>query len=169
VRVRSLFRFLCAASLLLAPSTTIAGDRSQKADRVVVNKSSREMTLWSEGEVLRTYKVALGGNPVGHKREEGDQRTPEGSYTIDYRNPESRFHLSLHISYPNEADRKAAQERGVSPGGDIFIHGLGSVFGYLKALHTQHDWTDGCIAVTNQEIEEIWELVSNGTPIRINP
>lgn len=136
---------------------------------MIVEKGDRKLKLYSGGEVVRQYRVALGSDPDGHKQQEGDGRTPEGEYTIDYRNPQSRFFLSLHISYPNAADRESARKRGVSPGGDIFIHGLGPEFSFLGKLHLLHDWTDGCVAVTNQEIQEIWDLVPNGTTIRLVP
>lgn len=134
-----------------------------RVDRIVVNKSRREMLLLSGEAVLRTYRVALGPNPEGHKQREGDGRTPEGKYRIDRRNPRSRYHLSLHVSYPNDADIERARGRGVSPGGDIMIHGL------KDGKHRDSDWTQGCIAVTNSEMDEIWNLVADGTPIEINP
>jgi murein L,D-transpeptidase YafK len=112
--------------------------------------------------VLKTYRIVLGDAPVGHKTQQGDERTPEGRYRITFRNDKSRFHLSLRVSYPNEADRAQARRRGVDPGGDIMIHG-GTPPGYRR------DWTDGCIAVTNDEMEEVWRLVPVGTPIRIDP
>ena len=127
------------------------------------------MQLLRNGRVLRTYLIALGGNPVGHKQREGDRRTPEGRYTISARNPKSSYHLSLRISYPNEADREHALKIGASPGGDIMIHGLPNNLPKLGAAHREYDWTDGCIAVTNEEIEEIWSLVPDGTPIQIEP
>lgn len=134
-----------------------------RADRIVVHKGRREMLLLRGNAILRTYRIALGRDPTGHKQREGDGRTPEGDYLIDRRNPRSRYHLGLHISYPNEADRARAAEAGVDPGGDIMIHGL-------KPDHPcRGDWTHGCIAVTNAEMEEIWSLVPDGTPIRIEP
>ena len=135
-----------------------------RADLVLVNKKKREMVLLRGESVLRTYRIALGREPVGPKREEGDGRTPEGRYTIDWRNEKSRYHLSLHISYPDEADSARAQSRGLDPGGDIMIHGLKP-----GVDHPASDWTQGCIAVTNMEIEEIWELVADGTPVEILP
>ena len=140
-----------------------------KADQVIVSKAARTMTLMSKGKALKTYTVALGRNPKGHKQQQGDQRTPEGRYLIDYRNPKSRYYLSLHITYPDKQDRKAARKRGVSPGGDIMIHGLPNGMGWLGPAHSKYDWTDGCIAVTNQEMDEIWRAVPNGTPIEIKP
>lgn len=135
---------------------------SQRADGIVVHKAQRRLELWRGDQVLRTYRIGLGDAPVGHKRQQGDERTPEGDYVINGRNPNSRFHLSLRISYPDEVDRRSARARGVDPGGDIMIHG-GSSSGW------PYDWTDGCIAVTDSEIEEIWSLVATGTRIRILP
>jgi murein L,D-transpeptidase YafK len=113
--------------------------------------------------------VALGGDPVGPKTRLGDHKTPEGLYAIVGRNDKSEFHRSLRLSYPNEKDRSRARKQKVSPGGDIMIHGLPNGYGAVGAAHALHDWTDGCIAVTNQEIEEIWAAVPDGTPVQINP
>jgi len=134
-----------------------------RVNRVVVNKGRREMLLLSGESVVRTYRIALGRDPLGHKQQEGDGRTPEGIYTIDRRNPKSKYHLSLHISYPNEADCARAVLAGVPPGGDIMIHGL------KPGVSHPDDWTEGCIAVTDSEMDDIWELVADGTPIEINP
>src|SRR5215831_2722230 len=133
-----------------------------RVDQVVVNKSRREMLLLRGNSILRSYRIALGRDPAGHKQREGDGRTPEGSYLIDRRNPKSRYHLALHISYPNAEDRERASRQGVDPGGDIMIHGLKD--GELR----EGDWTQGCIAVTDVEMDEIWNLVPDGTPIHIN-
>jgi murein L,D-transpeptidase YafK len=138
-----------------------------RADAIVVHKSERVLELLSGGNVLKRYSVALGGNPVGAKAEEGDSKTPEGSYIIDYRKPDSSFHLALHISYPNEQEKLAAASRGVSPGGLIMIHGIRNGLGFVGRLHLLADWTNGCIAVTNKEIEEISKAVLDGTPIEI--
>jgi murein L,D-transpeptidase YafK len=154
--------------LLLIGMLAVEG-RAAKADQVIVTKSARTLTLLSQGKVLRTYKVALGGTPVGAKEQEGDHRTPEGHYILDRRNPKSRFYKSIHVSYPNDQDKKRAPESGVTPGGDIMVHGLPNGFGWLGATHRNMDWTDGCIAVTNAEMDEIWELVADGTPIEIRP
>ncbi|MGC2743411.1 MAG: L,D-transpeptidase family protein [Candidatus Angelobacter sp.] len=140
-----------------------------QADKIIILKSARSMTLFSGGKVLKTYKVALGSVPVGPKRVEGDHKTPEGDYIIDAKNPHSQFHLSLHISYPSAADRQTARSMGQRPGGAIMIHGLARPFAYLGPLHRQIDWTDGCIAVTNAEIEEIWKLVPVGTRVEVRP
>jgi murein L,D-transpeptidase YafK len=132
-----------------------------RADLVVVSKKKREMVLLRGESVLRTYRIALGRAPVGPKREEGDGRTPEGRYIIDYRNARSQYHLSLHISYPDAADVARAREAGVDPGGDIMIHGL------RDGVRREGDWTQGCIAVTDEEMDEIWGLVGEGTAIWI--
>lgn len=140
-----------------------------KADKVLVIKSKRVLMLLSRGDIIRTYKVALGKQPTGRKMRAGDKRTPEGTYILDSRNADSRFHLALHISYPNESDVLSAHKRGVTPGGDIMIHGLPADLARVGKLHRLSDWTNGCIAVTNPEIEEIWRLVPDGTPIEIKP
>jgi len=140
-----------------------------QADKIIVLKSARSMTLLSGGKALKTYKVALGSVPVGPKQVEGDHKTPEGDYIIDAKNQHSQFHLSLHISYPSAADQQRARNLGARPGGAIMIHGLAAPFAYLGPLHRQTDWTDGCVAVTNAEIEEIWKLVPVGTRVEIRP
>jgi len=138
-------------------------------DRILIEKSTRRLMLISKGEVLKSYKIALGGNPIGPKERKGDNKTPEGTYVIDARNRDSRFHLSLRISYPNERDKKRAKELGVSPGGDIMIHGVKNGFSSVGDAHTGVDWTKGCIAVTDQEIEEIDKLAPSGTIVEIRP
>lgn len=141
----------------------------QPADRIVIEKSVRKLALLRGSVIIRTYKIALGGQPVGRKECRGDNRTPEGNYIIDARNKRSQFHRSLHVSYPNPIDRANARKRGCNPGGDIYIHGLPNGFDPIANAYTVHDWTLGCIAVTNQEIEEIWLLVPDGTPVEIKP
>lgn len=142
----------------------------QQADAIQVNKGERRLTLLRDGVVIGTYRIALGGNgDGGHKTREGDQKTPEGAYIIDWRNPRSMAHLSLHVSYPNAADQSAADAAGHSPGGNIMIHGLPNGWGWLAPVHHLWDWTDGCIGVTNAEMREIWSKVPNGTPISILP
>lgn len=155
--------------VLLAGAALCVHADGGKADRIVIDKSERLLTLMRNDEPLRHYTVALGGAPKGAKRFEGDQRTPEGLYRIDQRNANSNFHLALRISYPNEADRVRALEAGLDPGGQIMIHGLKNGQGWLGERHRGGDWTDGCIAVTNAEIEEIWSLVDLGTPVEIRP
>jgi tetratricopeptide (TPR) repeat protein len=143
--------------------------RTEPADKVLIEKKERRLTLVSKGEVIKTYKIALGGDPVGPKVMQGDNKTPEGVYIIDSRNNNSEYHLSLHISYPNEIDKKRARELGVSPGGDIMIHGIKNGLGWVGASHAELDWTKGCIAVTDKEMEEIYRLVPNGTIVVIMP
>ena len=143
--------------------------RTEPADKVLIEKKERRLTLLSKGEVIKTYKIALGANPVGPKERLGDNKTPEGTYSIDLRNGNSGFHLALHISYPNEKDIMRAKQLGVSPGGDIMIHGLKNGFSLVGAAHAEVDWTNGCIAVTNQEMEEIYKFVPNGTTVEIRP
>lgn len=139
------------------------------ADRILIEKRQRRLMLISKGEVLKTYKIALGGNPTGPKERQGDNKTPEGTYFIDSRNKDSNYHLSLHISYPNERDKKRANELGVSPGGNIMIHGIKNDLSWVGDFHSESDWTKGCIAVTDQEIEEIGKLAQNGTIVEIRP
>ncbi len=160
-------RIVAAALGLLA--MTLSAYAGDSVDLVVVEKSQRKMVLLSNGTEIRTYDIALGGNARGHKMQQGDRRTPEGRYVIDYRNPKSRYHLSLHISYPNAQDRARARRRGLNPGGMIMIHGSPNHWQRAEALLKGVDWTNGCIAVTNAEIEEIWSLVEDGTPIEIKP
>jgi murein L,D-transpeptidase YafK len=137
------------------------------ADNVIVLKGERKLLLMKDGEVLKAYSVSLGGNPVGPKIREGDRRTPEGTYVLDAHNANSQFHRSIHISYPNSTDLARARRMGVSPGGNLFIHGLPN--DYRGPTEKLGDWTHGCIAVTNIEIDEIWRAVVNGTPIEIKP
>lgn len=138
-------------------------------DRVLVLKKARTLELLSQGKVIKTYRVALGGVPVGPKAQQGDHKTPEGVYVLDSRNAHSQFHKSIHISYPNARDRAVARRNGVSPGGDVFVHGLPNGYGWIGTGHRARDWTDGCIAVTDDEIDEIWLAVPDGTPIEIRP
>jgi murein L,D-transpeptidase YafK len=159
--------FLIAVILCIAFGSASAS--SPSAERVLILKSERTLQLLRDGKPFRTYKVALGSNPIGHKSREGDGRTPEGIYVIDYRNGRSQFHRALHISYPNAHDRESARQRRVRPGGMIMIHGLGKNWGFVGSAHRLKDWTLGCIAVTNEEIEEIWAMVPDGTPVEIRP
>jgi tetratricopeptide (TPR) repeat protein len=143
--------------------------RNGSADKIVIEKKSRRLMLISKGEVLKTYKIALGGNPIGPKEMQGDNKTPEGTYFIDSRNNDSHYHLSLHISYPNEKDKKRAKELGVAPGGNIMIHGIKKGLSWVGKAQAEVDWTKGCIAVTDEEIEEICKLAPNGTIVEIRP
>ncbi len=143
--------------------------RKGSADRILIEKKVRRLTLISKGEMLKTYRIALGGNPNGPKERQGDGKTPEGTYAIDSRNTDSHYHLSLHISYPNERDKKRARELGVAPGGNIMIHGIKKGFSWVGEAQAEVDWTKGCIAVTDDEIEEIERLAPNGTVVEIRP
>ena len=153
--------------LLLAGAAAAEGPTLPTADYVLVDKSDRTLTLFAEGRPYRTIRgLQFGDQPRGHKQSQGDERTPEGRYTIDYANPQSSYWLSLHISYPNAADSAYAAAHGRSPGGAIFIHGQPN---WLPAGRLPGDWTDGCIALSNAEIELLWETVPDGTPIDIQP
>ncbi len=159
-----LIAFLCAAVLLAGCSSSkFRAYDGPQVTRVVVFKEQRMMHLFHHNQILSSYEFELGFAPSGDKSIEGDGRTPEGAYFIDRRNPNSDFHLSLGISYPNEFDIARAEQLGVSPGGDIFIHGT------PKKLRRNDDWTWGCIAVSNREMEEIYAMVQDGTPIDIFP
>jgi murein L,D-transpeptidase YafK len=144
-------------------------DKPLHADKVVVVKKERTLKLLNHGIVIKTYKIALGADPVGPKTRQGDHKTPEGIYVLDSRNAHSKFHKAIHISYPGPRDSAAAKQNGVSPGGDVFVHGLPNGYAWVGAAHRAKDWTDGCIALTNQEIDEIWVAVADGTPIEIRP
>jgi len=169
---RFFIAFLAAGTILGGLGscrTPMPRSAPQAVDAVLVEKAARRLTLLSGGSPVRTYAIALGSQPVGPKTQKGDDRTPEGTYLIDGRNYNSVYHLSLHISYPNAADRVRAAALAVDPGGDIMIHGLPNGSGWVGAAHRERDWTHGCIAVTDSEIEEIVRLVPVGTPVQIRP
>jgi murein L,D-transpeptidase YafK len=142
---------------------------SVTADRVLVEKAERKLSILHHGKILKSYRIALGQNPTGAKEQEGDMKTPEGIYKIDSRNPNSDYHLALHISYPSEEDTVRAAARGVNAGFDIMIHGLPNGRGWIGPSHRATDWTAGCIAVTDDEIEELWRVVPDGTTVEIRP
>ena len=158
---------LVFALLLVAP--VYAGDDIQKADEVLVIKSEKRLYLIADGERFASFKVTFGGDPEGHKQEVGDQRTPEGHYTLGYKNINSRYYKSIRISYPNAQDRLNALQRGVDPGGDIMIHGQPNGWGWASPVMQIFSWTDGCVALTNANMDKIWESVEPGTPIEIRP
>lgn len=162
-------KIICTLILLICSFPAHVPGSIIQADKVVVIKKKRVLLLMKNGTVLKRYRVAIGRNPVGPKIRLGDGKTPEGEYVLDKRNPNSRFYRSIHISYPNAADIERAQVQGVSPGSAIMIHGLPRNYEDVGKLHTVTDWTRGCIAVTNTEIDEIWSLVADGTPIVIKP
>jgi murein L,D-transpeptidase YafK len=163
---------LSAAPAVRAPAesaaTTAAGPL-RLVDSIVVEKKARTLTLYADGKPMRTYLVALGATPVGDKVRAGDNRTPEGLFYIDARQPNSKYHLALHISYPNAVHRARAAAIGADPGGDIMIHGLPNGLGSAGAAHRRNDWTNGCVALTDEEIEQIWSVVPIGTPVEIKP
>ncbi|SRR6266568_4853132 len=141
----------------------------EKADSILILKKPHLLELLAQGRIIHTYKVALGQGGLAPKEREGDARTPEGHYVIDARYAQSHYHKALHVSYPNAEVRKRAAKLGVRPGGAIMIHGLPNGKGWLGPVHRQYDWTLGCVAVTDQEIDEIWNLVPVGTPVEIRP
>ena len=152
-----------------ASAPTPEPSAAQKADSVLILKKDHVLELLAAGKVIKTYKVALGRGGLAPKEREGDARTPEGHYLIDSRNADSHYHRALHVSYPNAEDRKHAARLGVTPGGAIMIHGLPNGMGWLRSTHRAYDWTLGCIAVTDEEIDEIWNLVQVGTAVEIRP
>jgi murein L,D-transpeptidase YafK len=163
---------ICLVAVAIAAAAHLNVDplpRDDVADRVLVEKSERRLTLLRNGKTLKTYSVALGRVPTGPKEYEGDQRTPEGVYRIDFHKPDSDYHLALHISYPEQHDIDRAAVQGLSAGSDIMIHGLPNGRWWLGRFHHRLDWTAGCIAVADFEIEEIYRAVPDGTPIELRP
>jgi len=156
-----------AVGVANAPQRRLAANAT--ADRVVVEKATRQLTLLKNGVKLKTYRIALGRQPVGDKVQQGDNRTPEGTFFVDRRNAKSQFHRALHLSYPDTPHIARAKALGVDPGGDIMVHGIRNGLGWIGSLHRTFDWTAGCIAVTNREIEEIWRAVPDRTPVEIRP
>jgi murein L,D-transpeptidase YafK len=158
-----------AVALLWAHRAVAPLPPGTRADLIVVEKSARRLLVYSHGSIVRSYAIALGYDPVGPKRREGDHRTPEGWYVIDAHNPNSAFHRSLHVSYPSARDAARAHAAGHAPGGDVMIHGSRNGLGWLGRLRRPADWTDGCIAVSDSEMDELYALVPDGTPIDIQP
>jgi len=150
-------------TILLWSSAAVA----ETADSVLVDKSDEKLYLLKDAAVIAEYSVSFGANPEGHKQQEGDERTPEGNYVLDYKNADSGFYKAIHISYPNDADKQSADARGVDPGGAIMIHGQRNWLGWLSFITQRFNWTDGCIAVTNSQMDEIWDSVPANTPIEI--
>ena len=159
---------LLLAMLLLLPAVPHAGE-FPVADKVIIEKAARQLHLLQKGKVFRTFKVALGIMPVGDKKQEGDFKTPEGNYLLDARNPNSEFFLSIHVSYPNLEDRREAAAQGVDPGGAIMIHGQPNEPTRSEAYYRTQDWTNGCIAVSNSDMIDIWLMTGENTPIEIKP
>jgi murein L,D-transpeptidase YafK len=157
------------AAFLLIFITVCNAFGVEKADRVVVLKSEKSINLYKGEHLLRIYPVVFGGNRVGHKQQEGDKRTPEGKYILDFKKADSAFYKAIHISYPNEQDIENAKKRGVSPGSSIMVHGQKNGFGWASFLTQYFNWTNGCIALSNKNMDSVWELVDTGTPIEIRP
>lgn len=156
-------------AILLTLTLEIPKADATEIDSIVVFKAQRLMLLIKDGAIVKSYRISLGKDPIGHKVKEGDKKTPEGLYYIESRKQDSRYYKALKISYPNETDRQRAERLNVSPGGLIMIHGLPKELEDVGRLHRRLDWTDGCIAVTNEEMDEIWNLVKENTPILIRP
>lgn len=166
MRTRMLITLIVAGLLAAAPALATNVER---ADRVVVRKSERTLYLMRGDAVLRSFKVALGLEPEGHKTREGDFRTPEGRYALIERNVDSDFFLSIRISYPNDADKRQARRRGHAPGGAIMIHGQPNDPTRSLEYYRRTDWTNGCIAVSNADMVDIWLMTARNTPIEILP
>jgi murein L,D-transpeptidase YafK len=161
--------FLCVLlGAMLFFSTPVAAQPA-KADLIVIHKGKRVMELWHEGETIARFRVALGFSPVGHKEFEGDGKTPEGVYTISLKNENSQFYRSMKLNYPNEADKEYARMHRQKPGGLIMIHGLPNDKTAEEVGHPRVDWTNGCIAVTDEEMDDIWEKVEAGTAVLVMP
>lgn len=158
-----------ATSISIPPPSVTSAASSSRVDYVVIQKSDHVMSLWKQGRIVKTYPIlAFGADPYGTKTREGDEKTPEGTYYIDDKHPSQKFQKFLKISYPNEKDKLQARKIGVSPGGNVGIHGdMGGISGFFQRMHK--NWTDGCIAVRNVDIEEIYEMVDVGTAIMIQP
>ena len=164
-----LLKRFCQILLLLLVHCTVQANDFPVADKVIIEKGDRKLHLIKDGESFRTFEIALGIRPVGDKESEGDFRTPEGRYLLDRRNPNSDFFLSIHISYPNRDDTRQARNKGLSPGGAIMIHGQPNTPTRSEAYYRTQDWTNGCIAVSNSDMIDIWLMTGDNTPIEILP
>jgi murein L,D-transpeptidase YafK len=162
-------RLIATLILALCLSVTASAADFPLADKVLVEKGKRQLHLLKNGVPFRTFKIALGLAPEGDKEREGDQKTPEGIYLLDARNPESDYFLSIHISYPNAADRAEARKLGVNPGSAIMIHGQPNNPTFSQAFYAREDWTNGCIAVSNSDMIDIWLMTPDSVPIEIVP
>ena len=154
--------------LLLILQTAYA-EGTQKADAVLVIKSEKRLYLMNDGKSFASFPVTFGREPKGHKQERGDERTPEGNYVLDSKNTNSQFYKSIHVSYPSAQDRANAQRRGVDPGGDIMVHGQPNGWEWATRVVQLFSWTDGCIALSNPNLDQVWAAVDPGTPIEIRP
>ena len=169
IKQRWLAAALLALSVGLLWQGSLQADEFPVADKVLIEKAARKLHLIKDGRAFKTFDIALGIRPVGDKDKEGDFKTPEGRYTLDMRNPDSDYFLSIHVSYPNSQDRREAQQSGVNPGGAIMIHGQPNVPSRSEAYYRSQDWTNGCIAVSNSDMIDIWLMTGENTPIEIRP
>ena len=168
-RIFSLSLFAALLMSFAASSTSVADNDFPVADMVVVEKEQRKLHLMRNGKPFRSFDIALGMYPIGDKRNEGDQKTPEGSYWLDMRNPDSDFFLSIHVSYPDATDRREARSEGLNPGGQIMIHGQPNNPTYSEAYYAKEDWTNGCIAISNSDMIDIWLMTPENVRIEIRP
>jgi murein L,D-transpeptidase YafK len=166
--MRKQLRILCLSLVLLVPSVMQASE-FPVADEVIIDKSDRKLHLLNKGEIFRTFKIALGISPTGDKKKEGDFKTPEGKYLLDIRNSNSDYFLSIHVSYPSAVDRREANQDGVAPGGAIMIHGQPNLPSHSETYYRTQDWTNGCIALSNSDMIDIWLMTGDNTPIEIRP
>jgi murein L,D-transpeptidase YafK len=170
VSVSSLARGVLVACLASALIHTAAhASELRKADAVLVVKSEKRLYLLEDGDAFASYHATFGGAPKGHKQRQGDQRTPEGRYVLDSKNGGSKYHRSIHVSYPNTQDRRQASKTGADPGGNIMIHGQPNGWGWAGIVLQRFSWTDGCIALSNRDMDRVWRAVDAGTPIEIRP
>ncbi|MGY2292302.1 L,D-transpeptidase family protein [Pseudomonas sp. SDO528_S397] len=167
--MRWLLALICLSFVTLSPASTQTILGGKPVEKILVLKSARQLQLISDGKTFKTYRISLGRKPKGTKIEEGDKKTPEGFYWIDWRKPSERFNLSMHISYPNISDAARARREGVKPGGMIMIHGTPDAPDYPEQWFHTLDWTDGCIGMRNVDMREVWNLVKDGTMIEIRP
>lgn len=161
-----MLRRLC---LLAATLAALAAHAQAPVDEVRVHKNERKLMLLADGKVVQTFHIALGRNPVGPKQKMGDKKTPEGRYVLDYKKADSAYYKAIHISYPSAEDIARAQRSKVNPGGMVMIHGQKNGYQRYETFTQRHDWTDGCIALTNEDMDTVWKAVAPGTPIEILP
>lgn len=155
--------------MLLLMLQVVHAEKAQKADSVLVIKGDNRLYLMEDGVAFDSFRATFGANPVGHKQMQGDERTPEGHYVLDYKNPNSQFYKSIHVSYPNARDRANARKLGVDPGGDIMIHGQTNGWSWASPIAQFFPWTDGCVALSDRDMDKVWAAVDPGTPIEIRP
>ena len=167
--MRLLLALICLSFATFSSASTVETIGGKTVEKVLVLKSAHQLQLINDGKPLKTYRISLGKNPKGHKLIEGDRRTPEGLYWLDWRKTSDRFNLAMHVSYPNIDDAARARREGVSPGGMIMIHGTPDTEETPESLFHTLDWTDGCIAMKNNEMREVWNLVKDGTMVEIRP